>query len=210
MTNPQQLSAEQILENFNKFRSLCEQTGERASAAVKMVDSLGEALIMCPASSKLSFHNCMPGGLVEHSLRVLRNALTLCKSFNWELSKESLILGSLFHDLGKVGTVDSDGNVIPYYIPQDSDWHRDRLGEMYKHNPDIAYMTVPQRGVWLCQHYGLQLSHDEYLAIILNDGWVLQENKPYCLKEPLLAHVVMTADYISTYQEKIAFQTLTP
>jgi len=35
---------------------------------------------------------------------------------------------------------------------------------------------------------------------------VADENKPYCLKEPLLAHVVMTADYLSTMQEKGAFE----
>lgn len=63
-------------------------------------------------------------------------------------------------------------------------------------------MTVPHRGVFLCQHYGLRLTQEETLAILLNDGFVVDENKPYCLKEPLLSHIVMTADYISTRQEK--------
>lgn len=193
------ITPEQIQENWNKFCGIFEKTleGDRLEAARRMLSDLETRLVVCPASGKKSFHNAWPGGLVEHSLRVLSNALTLCKAFGWNLPKDSLVIGSLLHDLGKLGDHKDD-----YYVPQDSDWHRDKLGEMYKHNPEILYMTVPQRGVWLCQHYGLKLSQDEYLSILLNDGWVLQENKPYCLKEPLLAHVVMTADYIATMQEK--------
>lgn len=192
------LTPEQIQENWMKYRNLLEKnTGDRVDAVRNLLDSLEERLMLCPASSKKDFHNAFPGGLVEHSLRVLSNAFKLAKSFDWELPRDSLIIGCLFHDLGKVGSDTTD-----YYVPQDSDWHRDKLGETYKHNKAINYMSVPLRGVWLCQHYGLKLTHDEFLSIVLNDGWVLQENKPYCLKEPLLAHVVMTADYISTMQEK--------
>lgn len=193
------ISAEQIEENWKKFRGLFDKvlTDDRKIAMEKMLDELEDRWAICPASGKKSFHNAFPGGLVDHSLRVLTNAFTLCKAYSWDLPKDSLVIASLLHDVGKLGD-----HINDYYIPQDSEWHRDKLGETYKHNPNILYMTVPQRGVWLCQHYGLKLTQDEYLAIILNDGWVMQENKNYCLKEPLLAHVVMTADYISTMQEK--------
>jgi hypothetical protein len=192
------LTPEQIEENWKKYCGLCEKTlGDRSPAALTMLNALEDRLALCPASGKVDFHNAFPGGLVEHSLRVLSNAFTLVKAFGWDVPKDSLVIGALFHDLGKVGDDKHD-----YYVTQDSEWHRDKLGENYKHNKEIRYMTVPDRGVWLCQHYGLKLTHDEYLAIKLNDGWVLQENKPYCLKEPKLAHVVMTADYIATMQEK--------
>jgi hypothetical protein len=192
------LTPEQIEENWKKYCGLCEKTlGDRSPAALTMLNALEDRLALCPASGKVDFHNAFPGGLVEHSLRVLSNAFTLVKAFGWDVPKDSLVIGALFHDLGKVGDDKDD-----YYVTQDSEWHRDKLGENYKHNKEIRYMTVPDRGVWLCQHYGLKLTHDEYLAIKLNDGWVLQENKPYCLKEPKLAHVVMTADYIATMQEK--------
>ena len=88
-------------------------------------------------------------------------------------------------------------------IPQESDWHRDKLGELYKYNKDMQYMSTPQRSVHMCQAFGLKLKTDEYLSILLNDGFVLDENKPYCLKTSPLVFVVMTADYISTMQEKI-------
>lgn len=198
-----EFTPEQILENFNKFRSYCEKLGDRSEAVLKMVDFLGEQLAICPASGRKEYHRATPGGLVEHSLRVLSNAVKLTKEFGWSgsYSKESLILTALFHDIGKIGLPTEKG-LIDYYINQDSEWHREKLGEMYKHNEKIPYMTVPQRSVFIMQHFGIQLSYDEYLAILLNDGWIIQDNKPYCLKEPPLAHVIMTADYISTMQEK--------
>jgi hypothetical protein len=196
------LTPEQITENFAKFRTLCEKLGDRSETALHMIDTLGERLAMCPASSKRDYHLAIPGGLVDHSLRVLSNALTLTKSFGWALPRASLIIGCLFHDLGKVG-YDVPGT--DYYLPGDP-WRAEKLGETYQHNRDIQYMTVPARGLWLCQHFGLKLSVDEYMAILLNDGFFPGENKSYILKDPLLSHVVMTADYIATRQEKGEFE----
>jgi len=194
------LSAEEIEKNYNKYRSLCEKLGERSPAALALVDGLGERLALCPASGKKDYHNSFPGGLVEHSLRVLGNAMKYAKAFEWSLPKDSLIIGCLFHDLGKVGDHEKD-----YYVPAE-EWRAQKLGELYTYNKDMQYMSVPARGVFLCSHFGLKLTQAETLAILLNDGWIVDENKPYCLKEPLLAHVVMTADYMSTMQEKGSFE----
>lgn len=192
-----ELTAEQIAENFEKYRSFMEKLGDRADAALALVDGLGERLALCPASSRKEYHLPIPGGLVDHSLRVLGNALKLVKAFGWDVPKDSLIIGCLLHDLGKVGDHEKD-----YYLPQDSDWHREKLGEMYKHNKDIQFMTVPDRGVWLCQHYGLRLTQPEFMAILLNDGQYADENAPYKMKEPLLVDIVHMADFISSKQEK--------
>lgn len=47
------LTPEEITENFDKFRSLCEKLGERSPAALAMVDHLGERLALCPASGRI-------------------------------------------------------------------------------------------------------------------------------------------------------------
>lgn len=197
------LTPEEITANFDKFRSLCEKLGDRSEAALAMVDTLGEQLALCPASSRKEFHAPYPGGLLEHSLRVLSNAMKLTKAYGWQVSRESLIISCLFHDIGKVGLANDDGTVTDYYVPQDSDWHREKLGEFYKHNKEMQYMSTPQRSVHMCQAFGLKLKMDEYLSILLNDGFVLDENKPYCLKTSPLVFATMTADYISTMQEKV-------
>jgi hypothetical protein len=193
---------EEITANFDKFRMFMTKLGDRSEVAVAMVDSLGEHLAMCPASSRKDFHNCAPGGLVEHSLRVLTNTMRLVKTFGWEVPKDSLIISALFHDIGKVGLVEDDGSLSDFYVPQTSDWHRDKLGEMYICNKTMQFMTTSQRSVHMCQGFGLKLKKDEYLSILLNDGFVLDENKPYCLKINPLVYAVMTADYLSTMQEK--------
>lgn len=196
------LTPEDITSNFEKYRSFMEKLGERSEQALTLVDHLGEKLALCPASSRKEYHLAIPGGLVDHSLRVLSNALKLCKTFGWDLPKDSLIISCLLHDIGKCGLVEDDGTVIDYYVPQDSDWHREKLGELYKTNKDMPYMTTRDRSIHTCQRFGIKLTKEEYLAILLNDGFVLDENKPYCMKVGLLVFAVMTADYISTMQEK--------
>ena len=191
------LTPEDIASNFDKYRSFMEKLGDRSEPALALVDHLGERLALCPASSKKEYHAAFPGGLVDHSLRVLGNALKLCKTFGWDLPKESLIIGCLLHDIGKVGDHDND-----YYIPQTDSWRIEKLGEVYTRNQKMQYMTVPHRGVWLCQHFGLKLTQDEFLAIMLNDGQYDEVNAPYKMKEPQLADVIHLSDYISTKQEK--------
>lgn len=194
------LEPEKIVENFTLYRALIEKLDDRAEAALALVDTLGENLALCPASSRTQYHSAFAGGLCAHSLRVLQNARILVKNHGWIVDKKSLILACLFHDIGKVGMV-VDGTVVDFYLPQTSQWHSER-GEIYKINEALPFMTTSHRSIFLLQQFGIKLSYDEWLAIMLNDGYVVNENKPYCLKEPVLAHVVMTADYISTYQEK--------
>ena len=122
--------------------------------------------------------------------------MTLAKAYGWQVPKDSLIIACLFHDLGKVGDHKKD-----YYVPADP-WRAEKLGEMYGYNKEIQYMTVPLRGLFLCQHYGLKLTQEEMLAIFLNDGQYADENAPYKLKEPMLADIVHMADIIATKQEK--------
>lgn len=192
-----ELTAEQITENFEKYRGFMEKLCDRAENALLLVDSLGARLALCPASSRKDYHHAIPGGLVDHSLRVLGNAMRLVKAFSWDVPKDSLIIGCLLHDIGKVGDHEND-----YYLPQDSDWRRDKIGELYKHNSNMQYMTVPDRGVWLAQYYGLKLTQSEFLAIKLNDGQYAVENAPYKMKEPLLVDIVHMSDFVSTKQEK--------
>lgn len=191
------LTPEEIEANWKKMLLLLEKCGDRTPQLLEMVEALGERLALCPASGKKDFHNAFPGGLVDHSLRVLGNAMRLSSAFGWKIPRDSLIIACLFHDLGKVGDHEHD-----YYVPQTDQWRVDKLGEEYTFNKELKFMTVPDRGVFLCQHFGIKLAHDEMLAILLNDGQYADDNAPYKMKEPMLADVVHMADLISTKQEK--------
>lgn len=191
------ITPEEIEKNWNTFVKLLSKVEDRGDAAVNVAESLGTRLATCPASSRKDYHSAYPGGLVEHSLRVLGNVMRLNSTFEWNLPKGSMIIGALFHDLGKVGDHEND-----YYLPQEDSWRLEKLGEVYSINRKCRFMTVPDRGVWLCQHYGLRLTIDEMLAIKLNDGQYIDENRPYSLKEPLLALAVHMADMVSMQEEK--------
>jgi hypothetical protein len=106
------LDDETIQRNFDKYRIFFTGLGARSEACLTMIDALGERLATCPASSKVSYHNAFPGGLIDHSLRVLSTASKLCKTFNYNLPKESLVIACLFHDIGKVGD-----DVDDFYLP---------------------------------------------------------------------------------------------
>jgi len=193
----EELTPEEIEANWTKYRTMLEKLGSRTETALTMVTALEERLCLAPASGRTDYHNAFPGGLVDHSLRVLGNAAKLCKTFGWDVPKDSLILACLFHDLGKVGDVEND-----YYVPQDEQWRIDKYGALYKINMEMQYMAVPQRSLFLCQHFGLKLTQDETLAILLHDGQYVEANKDYCFKEPLLADIVALADVIACKQEK--------
>lgn len=195
------LTPEEIEQNWKRFAALCEKTGDRAPAIAKMLEELDERLCLCPASSKTEYHGAFPGGLVDHSLRVLNNVVALNKTYGWNLPKESMIIAALFHDIGKVG-LPGKGAENDFYVEQTDPYWRDKRGEVYTYNNDITYLTTPDRSVFIMQHYGIRLTPDEWLSIKLNDGFVVQDNKPYCLKESPLVFAVQTADYISTMVEK--------
>lgn len=196
------LTPEEIDTNWKRFYSLCtEKTGDRAAALAAMLDEVDERLSLCPASAKTDYHGAFPGGLVDHSLRVLNNLVALNKAYDWKLRKDSMIIAALFHDIGKMG-MPGKGAENDFYLDQTDNWRRDKMGEVYKYNNDIPFLATPDRSVFIMQHYGVKLTADEWLSIKLNDGFVYDPNKPYCLKISPLVYGTMTADYVSTMAEK--------
>jgi|SRR5579863_1063732 len=198
------LTPEQIEQNWKKFVGLCDRCPTRGKVLCEMLNELEERLCLCPASAKRDYHGAFPGGLVDHSLRVLNNLVVLNNGYAWKLPKESMIIAALFHDIGKVG-MPGKGSENDFYLPQTDQWRADKMGEEYKYNDEQQYLSTPDRSLFLMQHYGVQLTTDEFLAIKLNDGFKPEENKKYCLKISPLVYGVQTADYISTMEEKPGF-----
>jgi hypothetical protein len=84
-----ELSDEKIYDNWCTLLKLCNSISaeERRQSVTKMVDAISEQLLLAPASAKRDFHNAFPGGLVDHSLRVLRNAVKYSKAMNMHLAR---------------------------------------------------------------------------------------------------------------------------
>lgn len=169
----------------------------RRSQVQKMLDGpMGEQFMTSPASTRRAHHYAFPGGLVAHSLNVVKYAVKLAETLapgRW--TKPQLMFCALFHDLGKAG---SPGK--PYYVQTAEDWKRKR-GEYY----DISneeYMPNAEKSLFVLQLHGVTVTHEEAVAIRLNDGMAPVENKPYSFREPDLALIIHWADHWASKLEK--------
>lgn len=84
------------------------------------------------------------------------------------------MFSALNHDLGKVG----DG-INPYYIWNESEWHRKNLGKVFEFNEDVTNMSVTDRSLYLLQKGGVEVSQNEWIAIKTSDGMYDESNKQY-------------------------------
>lgn len=204
-----QLTAEQINNNWKKVIQLIKDTfeagSERREKLLTMYQYFESRMMMAPASAKEHFHNAFPGGYVEHILHVVDFSIKLFDV--WEQSgsyinftKEELVFAALHHDLGKVGDLEND-----YYIPNDSTWHRQNQGLIYKHNTELQYMKIPDRSLWLLQQFGITVTEKETLGIKLADGLYDDTNSAYLKSynpdwqlRSNLPHIIHQADMMAS------------
>ena len=205
-----QLTEEQILENWNKLIKLIEDTfeGERKDKLLEMYKYFEDRMSVAPASGKAAYHNAMVGGYVEHVLHITDCAVKIKNLWESEraminFTEEELIFAALHHDLGKVGDLTED-----YYIPQDSEWHRKNRGEIFKHNPNLQYMTVTDRAIFILNHFGIKMSEWEYIGLRLTDGLYEDANKTYLMSynpdwslKSNIAYILHQADMMATHIE---------
>ena len=175
------LTAEQIKENYDVLIKGIEKyvTGDRKQKFLDFYNSLDDRIALLPASHKKSYHNCFPGGYVEHVVRVITAAFKLHAVWSEmgmadTFTEEELFVSALNHDLGKIGSLEEVS-----VFPSNDEWRKKNLGEMYTFNTKNEYMTVPDRSLFLLQQAGIQLTTNEYIAIKTHDGLYDDANSPY-------------------------------
>jgi len=174
------LTKEKIQENYEKHIKIVKNyIGDRQDKVLSMIDAWQEEYAIAPASSKTWYHSAFPGGYVDHVNRVVEYAvkqMRLYKEMGGEIdfTEEELVFAALFHDLGKMG----DGDKLNY-LPQTDKWRQDKLAEMYTNNPELDFMLIPDRSLFILQKNGIQTTKNEYLAIRLHDGVFDEANKAY-------------------------------
>ena len=187
---------EKIQSNWETFEKLCHRLSDDSLNA--LLESLGERIIMTPASTRRDQYGCFPGGLIQHSLDVTMTMRTLNDALGMGVTTSSILKVGLLHDLGKVGDL-SD----PLFLEQDSEWHRERLGQMYKFNEDLPRVSVSHNTLFLLQHFGVCLTQEEWLSIQLAAGPRLEENRFYVGHEPSLAILTQQAKTTVIHREKL-------
>ena len=104
------LTPEQIQTNWNYFTSTIQQyiSGERGVKLLEFYKKHEERFVMMPAAHKSQYHNCFPGGYIDHVNRVVAAALRLdavWREFGMidTYTTEELVFSAINHDLGKFG-----------------------------------------------------------------------------------------------------------
>ena len=205
----------QLEENYNKFIEAIKKSfeGERLEKLLHMysMEELGPNLMLSPASGNINFHNAYEGGYIDHVMNVARNALRMMKLYKEaggkvDFTQEELLFTAFHHDLGKLG---QKGEL--HYIDNDSQWHREKLGKVYKNNPKIPHLSHTDRTIFLLSQYGIQYNEKEYLGMKLTDGLFDEDNKKYLIqfdqdkivgKTTNLGYIMHWADHMSTVIER--------
>jgi hypothetical protein len=155
-------SLEELIENWElyiKIISTKVENEELKKSLLTFCEQQSQRILICPASTRTDFIAAAPGGLVWHSLNVLKLSKDLNKVYSTNISVDDLITTSLFHDIGKIGDQYND-----LYIKQESNWHRER-GMMFELNTKLNTSTVSQRTLWWLNHYKVPLNLEVINAI---------------------------------------------
>ena len=203
------LTAEQIQKNYDKHLKIVDTyIGDRKESIKSMINHMEDTYVMAPASGKSWYHSAFAGGYVDHVNRVVEYAVKQSRLYkemggNVDYTEEELVFAALFHDLGKLG----DGEQ-PNYIPQTDKWRQDKLSEMYTNNPDLDFMLIPDRSLFILQKFGVRVSQKEFLGIRLHDGVFDEANKAYFFsyqessrQKTSLVSVLHTADFLASKVE---------
>ena len=203
------LEAEQIQKNYDKHIKIIETyLGGRAIACKEMIKHMEHTYVMAPASGKTWYHNAFAGGYVDHVNRVVQFAIEQSRLYEKmggtiDYTDEQLVFSALFHDLGKIGDGDK-----PNYIPQTDKWRQDKLSEMYTYNPDLDFMLIPDRSLFILQKFGIKVDQKEFLGIRCHDGVFDKANESYFFsnvessrQKSALISVLHTADFLASKVE---------
>ena len=176
------LTAEQIQANWEKFLANIKEniSGNRGEQLLNFYKRYEERVILMPAAHKKEYHGAFPGGYVAHINRVVEGSLKLYDM--WEemgcdmttFTKEELVFSAINHDLGKLGDKEHDA-----YVPQTDQWRKDKLGEDYMFNKQLAFCSVPDRGLFLLQQHDISYTFNEMIAIQTHDGLYDDANVKY-------------------------------
>ena len=202
------MKAEKIKQNYDKLFQIIEDTfSEEQSVKIKnLFKHFEDRVIETPASAKPNYHNCFPGGWLDHTLRVIKSSIKMREHFiNLGVDVinpiSDVVLAAMFHDLGKLGDLNNS-----YYQIQTDDWRRKKLNEFYTHNTEMENLSVTDRSLWLLQHFDIKIPTEVWKAIKMSDGMFDVSNERYFRTSSdsrnVLQYIVHLGDWSATIAEK--------
>lgn len=166
------LNENQIKEQYDKLNNAVENFigNPRKDKIYNMFQKYEERLLLCPSSTSKFYFATYPGGLLYYINKVIdmmleTNKIWVESGFQPDYTKEEMIFSAIFHNFGKIGDEKHD-----YYIKETSDWYKKTYGRVYKINPEISYMKVTDRSLFLLNREGVIYTQNEFYGIKLSHG----------------------------------------
>lgn len=134
----------------------------------ELIEQIGTRLATSPANAQKDEYGAEDGGLIASTMEILTMMRKLDVATGKECDPKTLFKVALLHDIGRVGTTSED-----FCQVQDSDWHYEKLGLVYKRNQNLYRYNPVQFTFQLLSSFGVRLTEEEYNAI-----QSVQLNKP--------------------------------
>ena len=150
-----------VLKNKETFINLARQNISRPGLDGLLFWLENSDFYAAPASTR--FHESYAGGLCEHSLNVHRHLLLLDKAYQTNLSRESMAICALFHDVCKVNCYSIGSKNVK---GEDGTWHTEPF---YKWDEQNKFGGHGSKSVYIVQYY-MKLYFEEASAINCHMG----------------------------------------
>ncbi len=186
-------------DNKERFLSLCRQV-QRDGIEELIEWLLSSDFFICPASTK--YHGAYPGGLLEHSLNVYDECKRLLAVYpEIQISEESVIITTLFHDLCKVN----------FYVSEKRNRKNDagqwESYDAYTVKEKFCYGGHGSKSVFLVQHF-IKLTPEEAVAIQCHMScWDGNKDVGNAFESFPYAWVLHVADESSTFIKEVKGNT---
>ncbi len=170
---------------WTKYENLVNSIGEESIS--RLIEEQGQRIIECSYSQKTTEPFCGPGGIIEFMLELAKASKNISAALDFDIDLRTLIKVCLLSEIGRIGNLTQDR-----FVASSSDWHKEKLGQYYDWNEFCERYNVYDMTLWYSNHYNIDLSWEEWLAISL-----LKNNKEddqfYQLSKSSLSIVLKTA-----------------
>ena len=157
---------------WNKYTNMVTLTKDENF--ISFINRQDQRIVECSYSQRDKEPFCGPGGLVEYSLELLKNAKNISTAIGYEIPTTKMIKACLLSDIGRIGNETEDRFVICQ-----SDWHKEKLGQYYDWNENCEKYNVQDMSLYHAQSNNIRLSWEEWQAIFLSKDFISEDNKFY-------------------------------
>lgn len=123
----------------------------------ELEDFLGDEFYTSPASTTLTMVGCYPGGLLNHIIKACKYAIKVNELLPEGVKQQpsSIVKATFLSQIGKV-----------YMFCLSENEAQKKRGQMYDFCDDVIRLRVGERSIYYATKYGVQLTQEEFQAIL--------------------------------------------